>query len=49
MITLILKLTHNVRFKDTVAIGRGLYRVSEGFTPVARKPKVSSWIDDPYE
>jgi hypothetical protein len=36
-------------FKDTVAIIRGIYRVTEGFTPKSSVNGVrsSSWIDDP--
>lgn len=47
MLTLILKLSHNARFKDTAAVLRGVYRVSEGLFPQSHSVRSSSWMDDP--
>lgn len=45
MLTLILKLTHNTRFKDTAAVVRGAYRISEGLFQHPTSVRASSWMD----
>lgn len=47
MYSLVLKIVHNTRIKDSIAIARGLYRVSEGAFPYTSSNIVrkSSWMD----
>lgn len=48
MYSLILKITHNTAIKDTIAIARGIYRVTESVLPgsSSNQVRVSSWMDD---
>lgn len=43
MYSLILKMTHSIKLKDAIAVGRGIYRVSEA--AFARTPRSPSWMD----
>ena len=47
MLAIILKLTHSTAFKDTAAVARGIYRVSEGyfFRSPSNAVRNSSWMD----
>lgn len=47
MYSLILKISHNVRVKDVIAVVRGVYRVTEGAFPrgSANTIRTSSWMD----
>ena len=45
MYSLIIKITHNVKAKDTIAIARGIYRVVAGGMETNSQPKQKSWID----
>lgn len=47
MYSLILKISHNTRVKDAIAVARGVYRVTEGAFPSgsANTIRTSSWMD----
>lgn len=48
MYSLILKVSHNTRVKDVIAVARGLYRVTEGAFPrgSASTIRTESWMDN---
>lgn len=47
MYSLVLKIAHNTRIKDTIAIARGIYRVTEGAFPQSssNKVRINCWMD----
>lgn len=48
MYSLILKITHNTKVKDTIAIARGAYKIIEGTMPgpTNNNIRTSSWMDN---
>jgi hypothetical protein len=46
MYSLIIKITHNVRVKDSIAVGRGLFRVATAIVN-PEQTNSSSWMNLP--
>ena len=48
MFSLLQKIQASAAIRDLCAVGRGLYRVTEGAMGVGRVRR-SSWMDDPHQ